>query len=88
MHVPKHCVYVLQSERTPGRYYTGLTCDVTLRLAAHNAGRSPHTASGRPWRIDVVIEFADERRATAFEHYLKSGSGVAFAKRHLRLKNF
>ena len=27
---------------------------------------------------------ADERRAVAFERYLKSGSGVAFAQRHLR----
>jgi hypothetical protein len=34
--------------------------------------------------IDVVVEFADERRAIAFERYLKSGSGVAFATRHLR----
>jgi hypothetical protein len=32
----------------------------------------------------VVIEFDDEKRAVAFERYLKSGSGVAFAKRHLR----
>ena len=32
----------------------------------------------------LVIEFADERRAVAFERYLKSGSGVAFASRHLR----
>jgi hypothetical protein len=29
---------------------------------------------------DVVIEFAEERRALAFERYLKSGSGVAFAR--------
>jgi hypothetical protein len=31
-----------------------------------------------------VIEFADGRRAVGFERYLKSGSGVAFAHRHLR----
>jgi hypothetical protein len=31
-----------------------------------------------------VVEFADERRAVAFERYLKSGSGVAVAIRHLR----
>jgi hypothetical protein len=31
-----------------------------------------------------VIELADERRAVAFERYLKSGAGVAFAQRHLR----
>jgi hypothetical protein len=34
--------------------------------------------------IVVSLEFADERRAVDFEKYLKSGSGVAFAKRHLR----
>jgi predicted GIY-YIG superfamily endonuclease len=33
----KRFVYVLQSVRTPDRYYTGLTSDVPARLAAHNA---------------------------------------------------
>ena len=41
------------------------------RLEAHNAGRCLHKANGRPWRIDLVVEFADERRAVAFERYLK-----------------
>ena len=41
-------------------------------------------AGSAPWDIDVVIQFTDERRAVAFERYLKSGSGCAFAKRHLR----
>jgi hypothetical protein len=50
----------------------------------HNAGRCPHTAGGRPWQIDFSITFADEKRALKFERYLKSGSGCAFAKRHLR----
>jgi hypothetical protein len=49
-----------------------------------NQGRCVHTAKYRPWTVDGVIEFADERRAVAFERYLKSGSGVAFARRHLR----
>jgi putative endonuclease len=61
-----------------------MTSDVRARLAAHNEGRCRHTTSGRPWHLDVVIEFADERRAIAFERYLKSGSGCAFAQRHLR----
>lgn len=55
-----------------------------MRLAAHNAGKCTHTAGRGPWTIDTLIEFVDERRALAFERYLKSGSGVAFAKRHLR----
>ena len=81
---PKCIVYVLKSVRDPRRYYTGLTSDVPARLAAHNNGRCPHTATGRPWNVDVVVEFADDQRAIALERYLKSGSGNAFAKRHFR----
>jgi putative endonuclease len=55
-----------------------------VRLDAHNSGQCPHTASGKPWTVDVTVEFADELRAVAFEQYLKSGSDGAFAKRHFR----
>ena len=77
-------VYVLRSESDPRRYYTGLTSNLAARLDAHNAGRCAHTGSDRPWIVDVVVEFSDEPRAVAFERYLKSGSGSAFAKRHFR----
>ena len=80
----KCCVYVLRSGADRTRYYTGVTSDWRARLEAHNAGGCLHTAHGRPWQIDIVVEFADERRAVAFERHLKSGSGCAFAKRHLR----
>lgn len=80
----KRFVYVLRSAEDPPRYYTGLTSGVATRLTEHNAGSCTHTSKHGPWSIDVVIEFADERRAVAFERYLKSGSGVAFAHRHLR----
>jgi putative endonuclease len=63
MSKPKCTVYVLRSVRNPARYYTGMTSEVDARLSAHNAGKCPHTANGRPWELDVVIEFADERRA-------------------------
>jgi predicted GIY-YIG superfamily endonuclease len=78
-------VYVLKSQYAPHRYYTGLTSDVAARLVAHNNGGCPHTVDSRPWLLDVVVEFSDEKRAIAFERYLKSGSGWEFAKRHLRL---
>jgi predicted GIY-YIG superfamily endonuclease len=80
----KRLVYVLKNHESPPPYYTGVTSDMTRRLAEHNAGGCNHTARYRPWSLDVVIEFSDERRATALERYLKSGSGVAFANRHLR----
>jgi hypothetical protein len=34
--------------------------------------------------VAVVMEFADGERAKAFEAYLKTGSGRAFAARHFR----
>ena len=80
----KQFVYVLRNHENPPRYYTGLTSDVASRLAEHHSGSCIHTAKYRPWSLDVVVEFPDERRAVAFERYLKSGSGVAFAHRHLR----
>jgi len=50
-------------------------------LASHNHGECQHTARYKPWKFDVTIEFSDEERAVAFERYLKSGAGLAFAKR-------
>jgi predicted GIY-YIG superfamily endonuclease len=84
MQFGKRFVYILKNDSKPARYYTGVTSDVAARLFTHNAGRCTHTASGRPWHIDVVIEFSDEGRALVFERYLKSGSGAAFAIRHFR----
>jgi predicted GIY-YIG superfamily endonuclease len=80
----KLLVYILKTVHQPVRYYTGLTSNLTARLEKHNAGGCASTAMNRPWTVDVVIEFADERRASAFERYLKTGSGGAFASRHLR----
>ena len=77
-------VYVLKSTDEPPRFYTGLTADLGARLEAHNAGRCSHTAKYRPWVVDVAVRFSDEQRAVKFEKYLKSGSGVEFARRHLR----
>jgi putative endonuclease len=82
--MPKRFVYVLKNNESPQRYYTGITSDVARRTVEHNAGNCVHTAKYRPWCVDLVIEFPDENRAEALERYLKSGSGVAFAKRHLR----
>jgi predicted GIY-YIG superfamily endonuclease len=84
MPTSKSIVYVLRSLSDRSRYYTGVTSNLVLRLPTHNAGLCQSTAGGRPWEVDLTIEFADEERALKFERYLKSGSGVAFAKRHLR----
>jgi putative endonuclease len=45
--------------------------------------KSSHTAKYKPWRLVTYIAFADKPKAEAFERYLKSGSGHAFARKHL-----
>jgi predicted GIY-YIG superfamily endonuclease len=82
--MPTRFVYILKNGENPPRYYTGLTSEVRRRLYLHNSSEDSYTARYAPWSLDVVIEFPDEHRAAAFERYLKSGSGVAFARRHLR----
>ncbi|MGD9869394.1 MAG: GIY-YIG nuclease family protein [Hyphomicrobiales bacterium] len=76
-----HYVYLIRSETHPGQRYVGCTADLKKRLAAHNSGSSKHTAKYRPWRLVSYHAFADRRRAREFEHYLKTGSGQAFANK-------
>jgi predicted GIY-YIG superfamily endonuclease len=78
----KAYVYILQSV-CGDHYYIGVTSDLRDRVARHNAGEIPHTAKYRPWMLKTYVAFSDEARAFAFEKYLKSGSGRAFAKRRL-----
>ena len=78
----KQFVYVLRNLHNPERHYVGLTADVRRRLDWHNVGQSPHTSKLKPWTLVVALEFSSQQLATAFEKYLKTGSGRAFAKRH------
>jgi predicted GIY-YIG superfamily endonuclease len=79
----KHYVYLLVSEADPRQRYVGVTVDLRGRLADHNSARSGHTSKYAPWRIETYVSFSSRRKAEAFELYLKSGSGHAFAKRRL-----
>ena len=78
-----HYVYLIESISHPGQRYVGLAADLRARLAKHNAGGSPHTAKFKPWRLVAYFAFGSRSKAAAFEQYLKSGSGHAFANRHL-----
>ncbi|WP_448028557.1 GIY-YIG nuclease family protein [Bradyrhizobium liaoningense] len=64
-------------------FYVGITDDLRARLAKHNAGEVPHTSKYRPWRLKTYIAFSNAKQAVAFERYLKSASGRAFAKKRL-----
>ncbi len=80
---PFHYVYILRSLADTNRHYVGLTSNLDARLKKHNDGGCIHTAKFRPWRIETAVAFRSENKAIAFEQYLKSHSGRAFAKKHL-----
>jgi putative endonuclease len=75
--------YILRSDSDLSRHYVGVASDPDERLHWHNEGPDGHTREHRPWSMLVAIEFPTKREALRFERYLKSGSGRAFAKRHL-----
>lgn len=76
-------VYILRSLAHASESYIGITEDIEQRLADHNAGRSPHTSKYRPWRLECFIALPDKDVAFAFEKYLKTHSGRAFASKRL-----
>ena len=75
--------YVLESESYPNQRYIGHTEDLRQRVKDHNGGKTAHTAKYRPWHVKFYAGFETLELACAFERYLKSGSGHAFAHRHL-----
>lgn len=75
-------VYLLQSQLYLDHYYVGFTQDIALRIAGHNAGNTPSTRPYKPWKLITYVVFNDEKKARAFEVYLKSGSGRTFCKKH------
>lgn len=76
-------VYILKSKTHPNKIYIGSTNNLKRRLLEHNQGKSKHTQKFCPWQIESAIYFSDEKKAYAFERYLKHGSGYAFLKKRL-----
>jgi putative endonuclease len=65
-----HFVYILYSI-SKDRYYIGSCADIINRLQRHNAGATPSTKAGRPWKIVYKKEFDSKTEALKYENYLK-----------------
>ena len=79
-----HYTYVLENQK--GYQYIGLTDDLDDRLMRHNRGEISSTAKYRPWQIINFTAFPTREQASAYERYLKSGSGTTFRHKHLAPK--
>ena len=76
-------VYLIESLSAQRERYVGITTNLKQRLREHNLGSSSHTSKFKPWKLITYVAFTDQAKAEAFERYLKSGSGHAFARRRL-----
>ncbi len=76
-------VYLIRSDSQEGHRYVGVTGNLKRRMQQHNSGQSTHTSKFMPWCLVTYIAFTDRSKAEAFERYLKSGSGHAFAGKRL-----
>jgi putative endonuclease len=81
--LPVYYVYLIESLAARRERYVGMTTDLKQRLREHNAGKSSHTSKFKPWQLTTYIAFTHRAMAEAFERYLKSGSGHAFANKRL-----
>ena len=73
-------IYILQSKKD-GSYYIGATSDLKERIKYHNSGYQKYTRSKKPYILKWFCVFPSKKKALGFEKYLKSGSGIAFAKK-------
>lgn len=74
-------VYILLC--ADNNHYTGCTSNIVERLKRHSEGRVVSTRSRLPIKLLFYASFSDKYKAYQFEKYLKSGSGRAFANKHL-----
>jgi putative endonuclease len=76
-------VYVLRSLKD-GKFYTGLTRDLRVRLQMHNSGRVPSTKNRVPLELIYWEGCLNESDAAQREKYLKSAWGKRYLKGRLR----
>lgn len=75
-------VYIIQSTKD-GSCYTGITTNLKSRILERNTGKVRFTSSRSPYKLKWYCAFPDKIKAYQLEKYFKSGSGFAFAKKHL-----
>ena len=66
-----YCIYIIQSQKNC-KYYTGSCHDIEKRIERHNAGATPSTKSGRPWKLVYSESYENNSDALKREREIKS----------------
>lgn len=74
-----HFVYVIRSLKD-GRFYVGITADVSRRLEEHNRGKTFSTKAYKPWLLVFTETYSNRLKAREREKFLKGGSGKEYIK--------
>ena len=75
--------YVYMLLCSDGTLYVGYTQAIKERLSRHKKGYVNYTSTRLPIKIVAIIALPDQYKAIRLEDYLKTGSGRAFAIKHL-----
>ncbi len=63
--------YIIQSQKN-GRFYIGSCHDIDVRIERHNAGATPSTKLGRPWKLIYSESYETNSEALKREREIKS----------------
>jgi putative endonuclease len=74
--------YVLQSKKD-GKWYTGFTSDLKIRVQQHNDGEVKSTKGRGPFELIYYEACKSSKDAQDREKYLKSGPGKRYLKGRL-----
>ena len=75
--------YVLYS-RKDGKFYTGFTKDLQLRIEQHDKGQVESTKDRRPLKLIYYEACLNRSDATHREKYLKTYHGKAYITKRLK----
>ncbi len=63
--------YIIQSQKN-GMFYIGSCQDIDKRIERHNAGATPSTKPGRPWKLVYSETYETNSEALKREREIKS----------------
>jgi putative endonuclease len=79
-------VYILYS-LSKDRYYVGYTHEIITRLFKHNAGATPSTRPGIPWKMVYSETFENKRDAIIRESEIKNRKSRLFIEKLIALNS-